>query len=85
MFPRNTRARLTCFKLPRRVAAARRSGKRCKLSDDRPVRVPQRALFLVSQDDLAFADSNSDFGALWPAAAPLRGRLCLFGVGRKLR
>jgi hypothetical protein len=41
-------------------------------------------LFLVWQDDLVFADSNSDFGALWPAAAP-RGRLCLFGVGRKLR
>jgi hypothetical protein len=42
-------------------------------------------LFLVWQDDLAFADSNSDFGPLWPAAPPRRWRLHLSGVGRNLR
>jgi hypothetical protein len=62
-----------------------RSGKRCKRSDNRTARVPQRPSFLVWEDDLAFADFNSDFDPLWPAAAPLRGRLHLCGVGRNLR
>jgi hypothetical protein len=62
-----------------------RSGKQCKLSDDRPVRVPQRPLLLAWQDDLAFADFNSDFDSLWPAAAPRRGHFRLSGIGRNLR
>jgi hypothetical protein len=41
-------------------------------------------VFLVRQDDLAFADFNSDFDTLWPAAA-LRRCLRLSGIGRKLR
>jgi hypothetical protein len=61
------------------------NGKRCKHNDDRAARVRQRTLLLVLQDDLAFADFNSDFDTLWPAAAPLRGRLHLSGVGRNLR
>jgi hypothetical protein len=42
-------------------------------------------VFPVRQDDLAFANFNSDFDSLWPAALPLRRRLRLSGVGRKLR
>ena len=165
MFPRNTDPRPTCFKLPRRVAAARtrsykrirralinrcyglryirivnrqprnamlstkveraadplskasiaistvkgtrvlrcrsirnararcppertncpRSRKRCKLSDNRPVWVPQRPWGFDWQDDLACADFSLDFDRLRPAAPRRRGCLRLRGVGRNLR
>jgi hypothetical protein len=62
-----------------------RGGKRCKGNDNRSARVLQRKVFLVRQGDLPFADFSSDFDPLWPAAAPLRGRLHLCGVGRNLR
>jgi len=62
-----------------------RGGKRCKGNDNRSARIPQRKLFLVRQFDLAFADCNSDFDPLWPAAPPRRGCLRLSGVGRNLR
>jgi len=61
------------------------SGKRCKGNDNRSARVPQRKVFLVRQDDLAFADFNSDFDSLCRAAAPQRGHFRLAGIGRKLR
>jgi hypothetical protein len=61
------------------------SGKRCKGNDNRSARVPQRPLLLVRQDDLAFADFNSDFDPLSLAAPRRRGPLRLRGVGRDLR
>jgi hypothetical protein len=42
-------------------------------------------VFLVRQDDLAFADFNSDFDPLRRAAPRQRGCLRLCGGGRKLR
>jgi hypothetical protein len=97
MFPRNTDASCTCFKLRCRAirnASARcppermdppGSGKRCKGNDTRSARVPQRKVFLVRQDDLAFADFNSDFDPPRLAAPRRRGPLRLRGVGRDLR
>jgi hypothetical protein len=49
------------------------------------VRVPQRPWFLVWQDDLAFADFNSDFDPRWPAAVPRPGHFRLPGIGRNFR
>lgn len=62
-----------------------RSRKRCRLSDNRPLWVPQRPWGLAWRDDPAFADFSSDFDPLWRAAPRRRGCLRLCGVGRKLR
>jgi hypothetical protein len=62
-----------------------RNGKRCKRNDDRAARARQRTLVPVWQDDLAFADFNSDFDTLWLATPLLRGRLHLSGIGPNLR
>jgi hypothetical protein len=70
--------------LPERMDSPQ-SGKRCKRNDDRSARIPQPKLFLVRPDDLGFADCNSDFDPLWPAAPPRRGCLRLSGVGRDRR
>jgi hypothetical protein len=61
-----------------------RGRKRCKLSDNRPVLVPQRPWGLEWQDDLAFADFSSDFDPLWRAARR-HGCLGRCAVGRNLR
>ena len=62
-----------------------RSRKRCRLSDNRPVWVPQRPWGFDWQGDLAFADLSSDFDPLRRAAPRRRGCLRLCGVGRNLR
>jgi hypothetical protein len=50
-----------------------RSRNQCKLSDNRPVWVPQRPWGFDWQDDLGFADSSSDFDPLRSAAPRRRG------------
>jgi hypothetical protein len=77
---RNARARCP----PERTNCSR-SRKRCKLSDHRPVWVPQRPWDFDWQDDLACADFSSDFDRLRPAAPRRRGCLRLRSVGRNLR
>jgi hypothetical protein len=62
-----------------------RTRKRCKLSDNRPLWVPQRPWGLDWRDDLASADFSSDFDPPWLAAPRRGGCLRPCGVGRNLR
>lgn len=60
--------------LPERTNCPR-SRKRCKFSDNCPVRVPQRPWGFDWLDDPAFADFSSDFDPPRPAAPRRRGCL----------
>jgi len=61
------------------------SRRRCKLSDNRPLWVPQRPRGFDWQDDLGFADFSSDFDPLRSAAPRRRGCRRPRGARRNLR